>query len=205
MPKTILHLCADIGSDSYPYQQDPNYEVILVGRSIGVENFSPPPNVHGVFANPVCTEFSTVRSGGRARLGADGFDILWECFRIIIEANPAWFVVENPATGRMRDVLGPPRFVYQPFEFGSPWTKKTALWGKFNPPQKQYQTWDDCPEKIQGLYARPGRKPSLAFMHKNDIVLIDEFAPFRDSVASDMCIRSLCSQKFAEAFKRSNP
>lgn len=61
--KVILHLCADIGSDSKPYA-DNGYNVILVGKDIGVENFQPPKNVYGVIANPVCTEFSTARTGG---------------------------------------------------------------------------------------------------------------------------------------------
>lgn len=65
--KIILHLCADIGSDSTPYQDHDDYEVILVGKEIGVENFNPPENVYGVIANPVCTEFSTVRTGGFER------------------------------------------------------------------------------------------------------------------------------------------
>jgi len=39
--KIILHLCADIGSDSKPYQ-DAGYDVRLIGRSIGVENYHPP-------------------------------------------------------------------------------------------------------------------------------------------------------------------
>lgn len=57
--KTILHLCADIGSDSYYYQQDNNYDVIKVGKDIGVENYTPDREVYGIIANPVCTEFST--------------------------------------------------------------------------------------------------------------------------------------------------
>lgn len=40
--KIILHLCADLGSDSRFYQLDPEYEVILVGEKVGVENFYPP-------------------------------------------------------------------------------------------------------------------------------------------------------------------
>lgn len=55
--KIILHLCADTGSDSKPYQ-DAGYTVIKVGSDIGVENFQPPANVYGIIANPVCTEFS---------------------------------------------------------------------------------------------------------------------------------------------------
>lgn len=33
--RIILHLCADIGSDSQPYQ-DAGYNVLLVGKAIGV-------------------------------------------------------------------------------------------------------------------------------------------------------------------------
>lgn len=39
--KTILQLCADTGSDTKPFK-DNGYEVILVGKDIGVENFTPP-------------------------------------------------------------------------------------------------------------------------------------------------------------------
>jgi hypothetical protein len=59
--KTILHLCADTGSDSKPYQLN-GYNVILVGSAIGVENYEPPEDVYGVFANPPCTEFGVPAS-----------------------------------------------------------------------------------------------------------------------------------------------
>ena len=38
MRKNILHLCADLGSDSWYYQQDEKYNVICIGEEIGVEN-----------------------------------------------------------------------------------------------------------------------------------------------------------------------
>lgn len=38
--KIILHLCADIGSDSKPYK-DAGYDVRLIGSQIGVENYHP--------------------------------------------------------------------------------------------------------------------------------------------------------------------
>ena len=60
--RTILHLCADTGSDTKPYK-DAGYNVILVGSDIGVENYHPPKNVWGIIANPVCTEFSIARDG----------------------------------------------------------------------------------------------------------------------------------------------
>lgn len=193
----ILHLCADTGSDSKPYR-DNGYEVICIGKDIGVENYHPQKGVYGIIANPVCTEFSTARSNGKARNPEEGMKLVRECQRIIEEANPTFWVIENPATGKLRDFLGEPRLVYQPWEYGSPWTKKTALWGVFNIPEKKYSKWEDVP-KIEGLYTRPNRgKPSLASMHKSHKRFINEWDCF--DVDSDMEFRSLCSQKFAQAF-----
>ncbi len=201
MKKVILHLCADTGSDTKPYK-DAGYEVILVGRDMGVENYHPPAKVHGVIANPVCTEFSTARSSGKARNPEEGMKIVKECQRIIKECNPEWWVIENPAKGRLKDYLGMPWMVYEPWQYGSPWTKKTALWGNFNIPKKKYYNWEDVP-KIEGLYTRPGRgKPSLAFMHKSHKRFIREWDCFE--VDSDMEFRSLCSQNFAKAFYKAN-
>ena len=64
--KIILHLCADIGSDSKPYK-DAGYDVRLVGKDIGVENYTPPENVYGIIANPPCPEFSFARTRGMER------------------------------------------------------------------------------------------------------------------------------------------
>lgn len=203
MRKIILHLCADTGSDTQPYREN-NYEVICIGKDIGVENFNPPKNVYGIIANPVCLEFSTARSNGRARNPEEGLKLVKECQRIIREAGDVKFwVIENPATGELRNYLGKPQFTYQPWEFGSAWTKKTALWGKFNLPEKKYTKWEDVP-KIDGLYTRPNRgKPSLAFMHKSHKKFIREFDCF-NNIDSDMEFRSLCSQKFAKSFYKSN-
>lgn len=199
--KTILHLCADTGSDTKPYR-DAGYNVICVGSDIGVENFTPPPDVYGIIANPVCTEFSTARSDGKARNPEEGMKLVKECMRIIEQANPTFWVIENPATGALKDYIGKPTYVYQPWWYGSPWTKKTALWGKFNIPERRFWKWEDVP-KIPELYTRPGRgKPSLAFMHKSAKKFIREWDCFE--VDSDMEFRSLCSQKFAQAFFEAN-
>lgn len=201
--KTILHLCADTGSDSKVYK-DAGYEVILVGSAIGVENYHPDRPIHGIIANPPCTEFSTARSNGKARNPEVGFSLVKECLRIIEEAKPVWWAIENPAKGVLKEFLGPSQYQYEPWWYGSPWTKKTALWGKFNIPPRVYEKWEDVP-KLQGLYQRPGRgKPSLAFMHKSAYDLIPEFHSL-PRPESDMEFRSLCSQKFALEFLKSNP
>ena len=200
--KTILHLCADTGSDTRFYREN-GYNVVLVGSEIGVENYTPPEGVHGIIANPVCTEFSTARSNGKARNPDEGMFLVRECQRIISQAKPEWWVIENPARGVLRNYLGEPTYEYEPWWYGSPWTKRTALWGKFNIPPRKYFKWEDVP-KIPALYQRPGRgKPSLAFMHKSAFYDIEEFKnlPRPDS---DMEFRSLCSQKFAQAFYEAN-
>lgn len=202
--KTILHLCANVGSDTAPYE-DAGYNVVRVGRDIGVENYTPPKDVYGIIANPPCTEFSVVRTGFHQR-GDDekGLFLVRHCQRIISECNPSFWVIENPATGRLKEFLGKPEYTYEPWWYGSPWTKKTALCGKFNIPDGIYKQWEDVP-KINALYTRPSRnKPSMAQQHKSVLPHIAEFARFADKVHDDMSLRSLCSQGFANAFYNAN-
>lgn len=211
--KIILHLCADTGSDSFPYTQDPNYQVIIIGSDIGVENYHPPKNVYGVFANPPCTEFSRARAGGKPRLGEDGMRLVKECQRIISECGDLKFwVIENPATGALRTFLGKPTYEYQPWWYGSPWTKKTALWGDFNIPQRKYFNWEDVPKNDRLWVRKRNRitendrytgKPEMHTLHKSAFKDIPEFQHL-PIPKSDMEFRSLCSQKFAQEFYRSN-
>lgn len=146
--KIILHLCASkFGSDTRDYSEA-GYDVRFITKEIGVENYHPPKNVYGIIANPPCTMFSMART--RAKTPRDlreGMRLVKECLRIIWEAqydidfsirhSPLKFwALENPATGLLKYFLGKPVFVYQPYEFGEDRSKRTALWGHFNPPQK---------------------------------------------------------------------
>lgn len=202
--KTILHLCADIGSDSFYFAQDSEFEVIKIGADIGVENYTHNGEVYGIIANPVCTEFSTAKGFHKENDIEKGMFLVNHCLRIIKETNPVFWVIENPYNGRLKDVFGEPKAVYQPWQYGSPWTKKTALWGKFEMPEPLFSKWEQVP-KIPELYTRPGRgKPSLAFLHKSAIDFIPEFHKFKDKIFDDAGFRSLCSQGFAEQFYKSN-
>ena len=206
MKKLIVHLCADVGSDSRPYQLDDNYEVLLIGKAIGVENYHPPKNrkVYGVFGNPVCTGYCTIHGFDKEPLNQDNNFLVDECLRIISECDPEFWVIENPAKGRLRDKLGKPKAVYQPWHYGSPWTKQTALWGKFNMPEPLYKKWEDVPNKID-LWKRKDRdKPCLAYLHKSAAKTIPEFEWAIEKIDSDMALRSMCSQGFAKAFYESN-
>jgi N12 class adenine-specific DNA methylase len=52
---------------------------------------------------------------------------------LIGEAEPAFFVMENPV-GRIATEMGLPKptLIFDPHVYGNPYTKKTQLWGKFN-------------------------------------------------------------------------
>lgn len=203
--KIILHLCADLGSDSRYYQLDPDYEVILIGEEIGVENYHPPANVHGIIANPVCTEFSTAKCFTHVGDLEKGMFLVNHCLRIIEEANPKWWVLENPAKGRLKEKLGKYKHAYQPWHYGSPWTKYTGLWGNFTMPKKLYTNWSEVP-KIPELYIRPGRsKPGLVYFHKSAVALIPEMQWAKDYIKCDADIRSMCSDGFAKEFYKANP
>ena len=203
MMKTILHLCADIGSDSYPYQLDSDYEVIKIGKDIGVGNYHSDRPIHGIIANPVCTDFSNLHGLNGYKRNPD-LSMVTHCQRIIKECNPKWWIIENPASGTMKDYLGKPELTYHPWWYGSPWTKKTALWGKFTIPERLFYDWESVP-KNQNLYIRPKRiKPGFNFLHKSAIQFIPEFEPFKQYIDSDNAFRSLCSQGFAKAFYKAN-
>lgn len=196
--KTILHLCADIGSDSKPYK-DAGYNVIIIGKEIGVENYQPPENVYGVIANPVCTGFSIAKNSNGKDDREKSMFLVHHCIRILKLCNPHFYVIENPATGSLKNSIGKPHYEYEPWWYGSPWTKKTALWGNFNIPPRKYHDWKDVP-KNEKLYVRGKRKTSMAWLHKSAIKHIEEFSCFAAAVKDDMSLRSLCSQNFARAF-----
>lgn len=208
--KIILHLCCEknIGSDSIYYQTHEDYEVIMVDEEMDIRKFVPPKNVYGIIANPPCTEFSTAGDFREIKNIAKGMELVEHCIRIIqiCQESPVFkfYSLENPFNGRLKEIIGKPNFVYQPWEFGSPWTKKTALWGIFNNPDKIYKKWEDVP-KIPELYIRPGRsKPGLVYFHKSAAELIPEFEWAKEHIKTDATLRSMCSNGFAKAFFEAN-
>ncbi len=190
--KIILHLFADVGSDSKPYAES-GYTVIRVGRDTGVENFNPPENVYGIIANCPCTHFSIARCSTAKtprdlteglRLVKEAQRIIWLCASRVkgnnIKSSLKFWVIENPATGALKYFLGKPAYVYCPSEFGAVFTKKTALWGCFNPPAKPW--WNI-------------NKPKGKSLAKDIITCVN----CRNSIER-MNKRSECYRPFADAF-----
>lgn len=175
---------------------------------MGVENYHPPKDVHGIFCNPVCTEFSTVGGFDKASDTDKGMVLVNHCFRIIAMSNCKWWVMENPNRGRLKSVIGKPNHSYQPWQFGIPWTEDTALWGNFNMPKVTHPFLRDV-KQIPELWIRSGRKIAcLTYPHKSAINYMPEYDWCKDVILaekSDMGIRSMCSDGLAKAFKLVNP
>ncbi len=192
--KIILHLCADIGSDSEPYKKA-GYDVRLVGSDIGVENYHPPKNVYGIIANPVCTMFSKARANAKTpRDMKQGMFLVKECLRVIWESQYfmvakhiphklKFWSIENPGSGYLKHYLGNPTYTYHPYQYGENYTKKTSLWGFFNIPK----------ETTPDGNAPKGRS------------VCDLITPITYRCRKDrMHARSMCPPGFAQAFFDAN-
>lgn len=140
--KIILSLCDYTGN--WPsFYREAGYEVIRVdlkhGGNVRLFEFLG-RRVHGILAAPDCNAFSgsgaqywpAKDADGRT---LDGLALVDACLRMVAIYNPVWWSLENPV-GRLRRWLGPPRLMFNPCDYGDPYTKKTCLWGNFVIPNK---------------------------------------------------------------------
>lgn len=133
--RCILDLCAGSGSWSEPYA-NAGYHVVRISLPNDIRTFIPPSDVWGVLAAPPCDQFSLARNGQpKPRDFVRGMECVNACLRIIHQSAPRWWALENPV-GLLSRWLGTPRDVFDPCDFGDPWTKRTALWGSFRNPRR---------------------------------------------------------------------
>lgn len=123
------------------------------------------------------------------------------CQRIMTECRAdrplKFWAMENPV-GHLIKILGEPRFKFQPWQFGDPWTKRTAIWGDFNIPLKTFEKWEDVTQNPH-LYKRPGRnKPNMIWLHKAAKAHIPSMRHF--FAPADRDFRAITPQGFARAF-----
>ena len=146
--KIILDLCGGTGSWSKDYK-DNGYNVrVKTLPDYDVCNYNPPKNVYGILAAPPCTMFSIARNDKTAKKPRDlkgGMKIVNACLKIIHEClyenyrvgqGLQFWALENPYSGYLKRFLGKPALVFDPYEYGDPYTKKTAIWGEFKEPRK---------------------------------------------------------------------
>ncbi len=138
----ILSLCDYSGEWSRPYAEA-GYFVQRVDLKLGqdVRQLEFPGLVRGILAAPPCTAFAgsgaqywRAKDAGGATL--EGLALVDACLRFVAVCRPAWWALENPV-GRLRRWLGPPRLMFDPCDFGDPYTKRTLLWGDFTAPAKR--------------------------------------------------------------------
>ena len=138
MSKIILDLCGGTGSWSKPYKEA-GYDVRLITLpEHDVRTYIPPDNVYGILAAPPCDEFSFAKHfHGKGNYTHDfliGLEVVSACMRIILTAEPSFWVMENPK-GYLQNWLGPAKWIFSPWQFGDKYQKQTCLWGSFNIPR----------------------------------------------------------------------
>jgi hypothetical protein len=203
--RLILDLCGGSGAWSEPYRRA-GYDVRLVTLpESDVRAYEPPAGpVYGVLAAPPCTEFAA--SGARwwaakdpGRL-AEALEIVAACLRIVERVRPWFWALENPV-GRLSRYLGPPRYSWQPWEFGDPWVKRTCMWGNHNEPERRPVAPSLLPRRYRGEsgnHNAPGRLLALMGVQAWDWVHRLPPAPDRAT------LRSITPPGFARAFYEAN-
>lgn len=136
----ILDLCGGTGAWSQPYLEA-GYLVevvdILSGRDVRL--LQRIRGVHGILAAPVCTDFSYARNRyppSDTEL-LESLSLVDACVRVAFAHRNGlkWWALENPIN-KLRRYLGPPRLVFNQWEYGDQGHKPTGIWGDFNPPMK---------------------------------------------------------------------
>ena len=152
MSKIILSLCDYTGNWSKPYkdagydvrtfdlQHNPDHDIRLIKK------INEP--IYGILCAPPCTAFALSGAQYWPKKDKDGstlegLSIVDACLRIVLVHKPRFWVLENPV-GRLKDYIGDYCYTFHPYEFAGytnsdddRYTKKTLLWGNFNPPIKK--------------------------------------------------------------------
>lgn len=210
--KIILHLCCDedIHSDSQPYI-DAGYDVRLIGKSIGVENYNPPDNTYGIIANPPCTQFSFAKTTGKPRDLEKGMicvkhslRIIWQCQYKLVSSYAKtttlkFWILENP-NGLLKRFLGKPAHEYSPWEYGDNYKKHTHLYGWFNMPKKLYTDESQVMTKEEIALCKTNSRK----LPKFDRLKTKDIHPKFFGKFDRRRRRSICSPAFAKAFYEAN-
>ena len=159
MKKIILDLCGGTGAWSKPYK-DAGYDVRVLtlpdndimnwekGDMTEIAYLVQDSKIYGILAAPPCTMFSFARTNAKnPRDLREGMKTIEQCLYIINECQfriksdtqkkpPLKFwAIENPY-GMLNWFLGEPKLIFNPYDYGDNYKKKTCVWGNFNLPKK---------------------------------------------------------------------
>lgn len=208
---TILSLCDFTGNWSRPYA-DAGYEVIRIDLQHGQDVRAMRhlgQRVHGILAAPPCTHFSRAgahlwKTKGEGPI-LEGLAVVDACLRAVAIYSPTWWVLENPI-GRLKDYIGPPKWKFDPYQFGDAWTKRTWLWGNFTPPLPLFSEQARC--EVEPVWSAPG---GVSPTHHDRAVTTKKGRPPGALDRTTMLgsrrktERSATPEGFAKAFFEANP
>lgn len=222
MSKLILDLCGGTGSWSKPYLDNgydiinvtlPDYDINLWKKYNDIMEAIHSNSVYGILATPPCTMFSIARNDKTARSPRDMrkgiktvlacLEIIWEClytpYRISTNSLRFW-ALENPCSGYLKRFLGKPALTFHPYDYGDPYTKKTAIWGMFREPKKNPVSPRD--------FNHPTSKGSRDFVtcveHFTDLKKIPKGYLEKTGISKRSILRSMTPTGFAKAFYEVN-
>ena len=142
-PKILLSLFDYSGQWSAPFETVADVVRVDIKRGTDILqwDYRQIENVIGILSAPPCTDFSVSGAQYWAAKDADGRTeksvlLVKKTLEIIDYFQPKFWALENPV-GRI-DKLVPElkplrRLLFNPCDYGDPYTKKTILWGHFNP------------------------------------------------------------------------
>lgn len=140
--RLILDLCGGTGAWSEPYRLA-GYNVKIIDPVQGSEDIRlyqhGGKDIYGILAAPPCNHLAV--SGARyweekgPEALIEALSIADACLRLVALYKPTFWALENPV-GRLRHYYGDPTLIFNPCDYGDPYTKKTLLWGNFNIPKK---------------------------------------------------------------------
>jgi len=222
MKKIILDLCGGTGAWSKYYAQDPSYKVYnLTLPDCDVTRLADLPSdvayalqegkVYGILAAPPCTEFSIARNDKTAKRARDmekGMETVHACLKIIWwsqykkfrkgEGLQFW-CLENPATGYLQRFLGKPVMVFEPWQYGDHYSKKTALWGNFNEPKRTFIGGSGTEKDIYGTMVKYASDKRF-----KELKPVDPIYQKKLGIDTRTIRRSITPQGFAKAFYEAN-
>ena len=211
--KIILDLCGGTGSWSKFYK-DNGYDVrVITIPDYDVRTYKPPENVYGILAAPPCTMFSIARNDTTAKVPRDlrgGMEIVNGCLRIIHEClfrehkiskdGLKFWAMENPYGGYLKRFLGKPALVFQPYEYGDPYTKRTAIWGEFNEPKQNIVE----PREFEHPTTKGAKDFVSCVEHFADLKQIPDGYAEKTGYSRRTILRSMTPLGFAKAFYEVN-
>jgi len=106
-----------------------------------MDNIPDITDVYGFLIACPCTDFTVSGSQWWRRKDMDGRteaskELVYKALQVVEYFKPQGFwALENPVKSRIGPLTGlpRPRLIFQPNDYGNPYTKETSLWGNFNP------------------------------------------------------------------------